>query len=183
MCAQALDRHFGFAHKAENYTDQVCLGLAAHKMGLRWRQLDPSHNFPMASFLPHADLPEELAQARVLHYHDAMQPHFWATCLERLAPAHPEVHAWLSAREPLADPAPRPLAGGPRGPARRARRAAPALPLHGRDGVAMSATAAVTDRAGAPAASRDVVFAFFSIAWTRAFERQLVMPEDRLASP
>ena len=106
MCTQALDRHFGFAHKAENYTDQVCLGLAAHKMGLRWRQLDPTHNFPMASFLPHADLPEQLAQARILHYHDAMQPHFWETCLARLEPGHPEVHAWLRAREPLADPAP-----------------------------------------------------------------------------
>jgi hypothetical protein len=106
MCTEALDRHFGFAHKAENYTDQVCLGLAAHKMGLRWRQLDPSHNFPMASFLAHFDLPAQLAQARILHYHDAMQPHFWETCLARLASGHPEVHAWLSAREPLADPAP-----------------------------------------------------------------------------
>ncbi len=32
-----------------------------------------------------------------------------------------------------------------------------------------------------PAAGRDVVFAFFSTSWTGAFERELVMPEDRLA--
>ena len=108
MCTDALDRHFGFAHKAENYTDQVCLGLAAHKMGLRWRQLDPTHNFPMASFLPHTNLPEQLAQAKILHYHDAMQAHFWDECLARLEPGHPDVHAWLSTREPLADPAPAP---------------------------------------------------------------------------
>ena len=65
MC-DARARPAGSASRtaAENYTDQVCLGLAAHKMGLRWRQLDPTHNFPMASFLPHADLPDELAQAR-----------------------------------------------------------------------------------------------------------------------
>jgi hypothetical protein len=108
MCIRALDRHFGFANSGENYIDQVCLGLAVHEMGKRWRQLDPSHNFPMASFLPHADRPDELARARVLHYHDSMQPHFWATCLERLAPAHPDVHEWLSARGPLANAAPKP---------------------------------------------------------------------------
>jgi hypothetical protein len=108
MCTNVLDHGFGFSHKAENYTDQVCLGLAVHKMGLRWRQLDTSHNFPMASFLPAFDLPEQLAEARILHYHDAMQPHFWDTCLERLAPAHPDAHAWLAERAPLSDPAPAP---------------------------------------------------------------------------
>jgi hypothetical protein len=109
MCLKALDQRFGFAGSGENYTDQVCLGLAAHKMGLRWRQLNPTHNFPMASFLPHADLPDELAKAVILHYHDSMQPHFWATCLERLRDTgHTDVHAWLSERAPLADPAPAP---------------------------------------------------------------------------
>jgi hypothetical protein len=106
LCIAALDKRFGFSHKAENYTDQAVLGLTAHKMGLRWRQLSPTHNFPMASFLPHADRPEELAQARILHYHDSMQPHFWATCLERLSHDHSEVHEWLSAQAPLSDPAP-----------------------------------------------------------------------------
>jgi hypothetical protein len=108
MCTAVLDQGFGFAHRAENYLDQVCLGLAAHKMGLRWRQLDLSHNFPMASFLPHFDLPERLAEARILHYHDAMEPHFFETCVERVGTAHPEVHAWLRGREPLTDPAPAP---------------------------------------------------------------------------
>jgi hypothetical protein len=108
MCTEALDRHFGFANSGENYIDQVCLGLAVHERGLRWRQLAPTHNFPMASFLPHADRPDELARARVLHYHDSMEPHFWATCLERLAPAHPEVHEWLSARGSLGNAAPKP---------------------------------------------------------------------------
>jgi hypothetical protein len=107
MCTEVLDQGFGFAHRAENYLDQVCLGLAAHKRGLRWRQLDLSHNFPMASFLPQFDQPERLAQARILHYHDAMQPNFWETCLERVGDGHPEVHAWLRERTPLTDPAPR----------------------------------------------------------------------------
>ena len=106
MCTQVLDEGFGFAYRAENYLDQVCLGLAAHKLGLRWRQLDLSHNFPMASFLPTFDVPEKLAAARVLHYHDAMQPHFWDTCLQRLETTQPEAYAWLRAREALTDPAP-----------------------------------------------------------------------------
>jgi hypothetical protein len=108
MCTSVLDQGFGFAHRAENYLDQVCLGLAAHKMGLRWRQLDLSHNFPMASFLPQFDAPEKLAAARVLHYHDAMEPHFWAECLERLRTTQPEAHAWLIEKQPLTDPAPAP---------------------------------------------------------------------------
>ena len=103
MCTTALDQRFGFAHAGENYIDQVCLGLAVHEMGLRWRQLDPSHNFPMASYLGHADRPEELAAAHILHYHDSMSPPFWDTCLERLRPGHPEVHEWLSGQEPLVD--------------------------------------------------------------------------------
>ena len=41
-----------------------------------------------------------------------------------------------------------------------------------------SGTADAADRAGAP----DVVFAFFGIDWSTAFERELVMPEDRLAA-
>ena len=108
MCTSVLDRHFGFSHRAENYLDQVCLGLAAHKAGLRWRQLDLTHNFPMASFLPQFESPERLAEAKVLHYHDAMEPHFWDTCVERVAAGHPEVAAWLRERPPLTDPAPAP---------------------------------------------------------------------------
>ncbi len=124
MCERALDHRFGFSHKAENYTDQVCLGLAAHKMGLRWRQLDPTHNFPMASFLPHADLPEELAKTRILHYHDAMEPHFWDD-VPGAARARPPGGPRLAER-PRAARRPRPGApGGPRGRACAWRAAVP----------------------------------------------------------
>jgi teichuronic acid biosynthesis glycosyltransferase TuaH len=46
----------------------------------------------------------------------------------------------------------------------------------------MSATAAATDLAPARAVSRDLVYAFFGIDWSSAFQRQLVMPEDRLGA-
>ena len=37
-----------------------------------------------------------------------MEPHFFATVLERLQETHPEVHAWLRTQPPLTDPAPAP---------------------------------------------------------------------------
>jgi len=105
MCEHVLDSRFGFAHNGEHFTDQVCLGLAMFKSGLRWRHLPYSHNFPMASFLPEQD---GLDSAEILHYHDSMEPHFFDTVLERLHETHPEVHEWLRTQPPLTDPAPAP---------------------------------------------------------------------------
>jgi len=107
MCLRALDARFGFQENGEHYTDQVCLGLAALKAGLRWRQLPHTHNFAVASYLPPASL-ADLRQARILHYHDGMGPHFYETLLERLEVTHPEVHAWMAGEQPLTDPAPAP---------------------------------------------------------------------------
>jgi hypothetical protein len=108
MCTQVLDARFGFSHSAEHFTDQICLGLAMFKFGLRWRQLSDSHNFAMASFLPEQYSREDFRATRVLHYHDGLGPHFYAEMLDRLERSHPDVHAWLSAEQPLTDPAPRP---------------------------------------------------------------------------
>jgi hypothetical protein len=107
MCLKVLDGHFGFRENGEHYTDRLVLGLTMLEAGLRWRQLAHTHNFAVASFLP---LPsdEDLGQARILHYHDGMGPHFYATLLERLEATHPDVHGWLASEQPLTDPAPRP---------------------------------------------------------------------------
>ncbi len=106
-CLRVLDARFGFAHNGEHFTDQLVLGIVMHAAGLRWRALPHAYNFAMASFLP---LPDHgaLAAAKLLHYHDAMQPSSWPALLSSLQGAHPEAHAWLSAREPLGDPAPPP---------------------------------------------------------------------------
>jgi hypothetical protein len=106
MCQKALDAHFGFEGNGEHYTDQLVLGLTMLEAGLRWRQLPHTHNFAVASFLPAPDA-ADLAAARVLHYHDGMGPHHYATLLEQLRDVHPEVFSWLSAEVPLTDPAPR----------------------------------------------------------------------------
>ena len=107
FCLRALDARFGFEDNAEHYTDQVCLGLTMLEAGLRWRQLPHSHNFAVASYLP-APPPEQLAQARILHYHDGMGPHYWTELVRSLEGAHPEAHAWLATQQPLVDPAPAP---------------------------------------------------------------------------
>jgi hypothetical protein len=105
MCLKALDAHFGFEGNGEHYTDQLCLGLTMLEGGLRWRQLSHTHNFAVASFLPEP-VPQDLRAARVLHYHDGMGPHHYATLLRQLQATHPDVHAWLAAEHPLTDPAP-----------------------------------------------------------------------------
>ena len=107
MCLGALDARSGFPGNGEHYTDQVCLGLCALQAGLRWRQLPHSHNFAVGSFLP-APSPQGLRQARILHYHDAMDPHFYGSLLELLELTHPDVHAWAAGERPLTDPAPAP---------------------------------------------------------------------------
>jgi hypothetical protein len=108
LCTRVLESRFGFAHNGEHFTDQFCLGLTMHREGLRWGRLPFALNFPEGSFMPHPDTRGGIGQARLLHYHDAMGAPAWETLLERLAPAHPEVHAWLAGEQPLGDPAPPP---------------------------------------------------------------------------
>jgi hypothetical protein len=106
LCTRMLNERFGFAANGEHYTDQFCLGLAMLKAGLRWRQLPYSLNFAVASYLPDEQTVPGFAEARLLHYHDSMEAHFWPELLRRLEQAHPEVHAWLRDEQPLGDPAP-----------------------------------------------------------------------------
>jgi hypothetical protein len=105
-CTRVLDARYGFAHNAEHFTDQVCLGLSMFTAGLRWRHLPYALNFPVASFLE-SPTHEDLAKARILHYHDSMGAHYWPTLLGHLEATHPDVHAWLAGQQPLGDPAPR----------------------------------------------------------------------------
>jgi hypothetical protein len=107
MCLKVLDSHFGFRENGEHYTDQLVLGLTMLEAGLRWRQLPHAYNFAVASFLP-PPTDDDLGRARILHYHDGMDPHFYPTLVERLEGAHQTVNAWLAHEQPLTDPAPLP---------------------------------------------------------------------------
>ena len=95
------------------FTDQVVMGLTALRLGLAFAELPFSHNLTIGSKSQAPADPATLSRAVVLHYHDAMWPHFWPTLLDHLEPARPDVAAWLRELGPMANPAPWParLAG------------------------------------------------------------------------
>ena len=98
--------------------DQVCLGLAVHKRACAGASSTSRTTSRWRASCRTLDLPEQLAQARILHYHDAMEPHFCATCL-RAARRRPPRGARVAERRAAADRSRRRgLAAGPAGAAR-----------------------------------------------------------------
>jgi hypothetical protein len=90
---KALSEHLGFPYHYEHFTDQIVLGLAAYRMGLRWRELPYGYNLAVdrdASELPD----EKMREAVVLHYHKALEkrPDVF---FKRLSVTHPQLHEWL----------------------------------------------------------------------------------------
>lgn len=79
------------------FNDQIALGLTMVKMGISWCALPYSHNYTMNS-KTHKDWysEDQLKAARIVHYHDAMWPHFWSEFIKCLGVTHPEVADWLS---------------------------------------------------------------------------------------
>ncbi len=95
-------------HAQVHGMDQVILGLTVLRLGLGWRAIPDTSNFPVLSFLPENFDPVKVEPVTVLHYHDSMSPDLLPKLLETLAPAHPEVHAWLASEGPVVDPLSRP---------------------------------------------------------------------------
>jgi lipopolysaccharide biosynthesis glycosyltransferase len=82
--------------------EMSAITLAAHRLGLKWRSLPFSHNSIMGSRSHHQWYREEqLREARIVHYHDAMWPWFWETFLACLKATHPEVEEWLREVGPM----------------------------------------------------------------------------------
>jgi hypothetical protein len=78
-------------------TDQIALGLTAASMKLRWRSLPWSHNYAVGAKLYKNSLysVDGIRSAKILHYHDAMWPHFYPQLLSDLQQARPDVADWL----------------------------------------------------------------------------------------
>jgi hypothetical protein len=87
--------------------EMSAIGLAMIQHGLRWRPLPDSHNHPVCS-QGHEERynAAQFQAARIIHYHDAMWPHFWPTFMRCLRGAHPEVAAWLEQLGPMKNAAP-----------------------------------------------------------------------------
>jgi hypothetical protein len=110
-CLQLIDSRFvpnvdGYFSIGMN--EQIGLGLAMFKAGLRWRPLPFSHNFTISTRSDHAhwDNKELLMNAKVLHYHDSMLPQHWDNFLSSLQKAHPDVVDWLTHLGPMTSFAP-----------------------------------------------------------------------------
>jgi hypothetical protein len=106
LCRALLDS--GIGTHAPGYglgfKEQASVGFAAATLGLRWRALPYSHNYPLSSVTPYDSA--LLADARVVHYHDAMWLPFWPTFLHCIQEAHPHVATWLAALGPMKNSAP-----------------------------------------------------------------------------
>ncbi|WP_152343682.1 glycosyltransferase family 2 protein [Afipia birgiae] len=96
-----LDRRVARTHSQVHFMDQVVLGLTVVRLGLAWRALPDSSNFPVCSFLPENYDGAKVADVSVLHFHDSMNPELWDKLLSTLAPAHPLVHQWLAPQGPV----------------------------------------------------------------------------------
>jgi hypothetical protein len=84
------------------FTDQIAIGLAMVKMGLSWRALPYSHNYTMSSLIHEEWYKEQqLKEALIIHYHDAMWPHFWPEFLRCMGNTHPDVADWLNSLGPM----------------------------------------------------------------------------------
>ena len=88
-------------HAQVHGLDQVILGLTVLQLGLDWRAVPDTNNFPVISFLPHNFDPHKVEPVDVLHYHDSMSPALLPKLLETLRPAHPDVAAWLAPEGPV----------------------------------------------------------------------------------
>lgn len=103
---KALDARIAHRVLKVHFTEQMCLGLAAHRHGLRWRALPHSHNYGISYVASSTFSRDLVAAARLLHYHEAMTPARWPSFLGLLRDTHPEVHAWLAPLGPVEDPTP-----------------------------------------------------------------------------
>ena len=91
-------------HAEVHYTDQVILGLTVLRLGLVWKAIPSTSNFPVLSHLPDNFDPAKVGPVSVLHYHDSMSPVWWPELLRTLRDSHPEAHDWLAPLGPVVDP-------------------------------------------------------------------------------
>lgn len=109
LCRLLMDS--GVGTHAPNYglgfKEQASIAFAVMTLGLRWRQLPYSHNYPMSSGIHEQFYSLELLRdARIVHYHDAMWPQFWPTFLGCMQQAHPAVAQWLQQLGPMRNQSP-----------------------------------------------------------------------------
>jgi Glycosyl transferase family 8 len=106
-CLKMLDARISSKECNFFFTDQIALGLTAFQLGLPWRSLPYSHNYPMGGATHESWYSEQrLRDAKIVHYHDAMWMPFWDTFLDCMTDTHPAVGQWLATLGPMQNDAP-----------------------------------------------------------------------------
>jgi hypothetical protein len=88
------------------FAEQVTAGLIAVKQGLTAGILSERYNYAVGSKAMDGFTAEGFAQARVLHYHDALWPHFHQRFLEMCQIGQPALYDFLRDQAPLTNSAP-----------------------------------------------------------------------------
>jgi hypothetical protein len=100
-CRKLLDARVVHKEAGSHFVDQIVLGFAHFRLGLKYRALPPSYNYQMEGWSGTTHPLSALREARIIHYHNAMDCGPWPSFLAQLEGAHPEVHRWLKAIGPL----------------------------------------------------------------------------------
>jgi hypothetical protein len=96
-----LDARFRLPDDGVFFHEQAACGLAALRLGLRYRALEDDHNRPIGKKIKHLFTRERLRSTKVYHYHGSMWPDFWPEFVEYFRQDRPDVHAWLSTLPPV----------------------------------------------------------------------------------
>jgi hypothetical protein len=107
-CLNALSAHVRSRDAGLFFAEQVTAGLIAVKQGLNAAILPERFNYAIGSKALDGFTPESFADARVLHYHDALWGHFFPQFMEMCRTAQPALHEWLTDLGPLTNAAPLP---------------------------------------------------------------------------
>ncbi len=103
-CAEMLEAGIASKNAGIFFTDQVALGLTAHRKALRHSNLPYSHNFILGSKLEKPVSKTDLKDARICHYHDYMWPDYFKEMLGLIGENHPTISEWLEGLGPLRNP-------------------------------------------------------------------------------
>ena len=103
-CESLLDGLIPKKHIEAHLIEQASIGLTVVRRKLRWRVLTHPNNFNLTSRQPELIQPHVIRDLRIMHYHDAMEPHTWGRLMEVLRQTHPHVHDWLESEGPVTDP-------------------------------------------------------------------------------
>ena len=105
-CLKVLDANICSREASLFFAEQATVGLVAVKKGLSWVALPEECNYAVGSKAGTGFDPVAFVRAKLLHYHDALWPHFFPQFLEMCQHGQPALYEWLKNRSPLVNEAP-----------------------------------------------------------------------------